>query len=314
MYPEIAPRRTGLIAVGDGHEVYWEELGNPSGKAAVVVHGGPGSGAAPRWRRFFDPAAYRIVLFDQRNAFRSRPHASEPDVDLSANTTPCLVADIEAIREHLDINRWLLLGASWGSTLSIAYAEAHPERVTEMVLFGVTTGQHKEFDWTFRGGLGLFYPEAWRRLCEAVGSSDPVEACRKRLFDPDAAVREHAAYEWCLWESAETGGLQPRFEDPSHRLAFARIVTHYVCNYAWLEDGELMRGAHRLRGIPGALVNGRNDLQAVFGAWELSRVWPDAGVVVTGDSGHVPSGALEEEVVRALDRFAARNLINSDPA
>lgn len=184
--------------------------------------------------------------------------------------------------------------------------QAHPERVTEMVLFGVTTGQHKEFDWTFRRGLGLLFPDARRRLCDAAGSPDPAQACRKLLFDPTAAVREHIAKEWCLWESAETGDLQPRFQDPRHRLAFARIVTHYVCAYAWLEDGELMRGAEKLRGIPGVLINGRQDLQAIFGAWELSRLWPGSELVVVGDARHVPSDALEAAVVGALDRFATR--------
>ena len=302
----IEPYRPGMLDVGRGHRVYWEEAGNPAGKPAVVVHGGPGSGAVPWWRRFFDPDAYRVVLFDQRNAMRSRPHASEPDVDLSANTTQNLVADMERLREHLGIERWLVLGASWGSSLSLAYAEAHPERVSEMVLFGVTTGQHKEFDWTFRGGLGLLFPDAWRRLCDAAGSSDPADAGRRLLFDPDPAVRESAAYEWCLWESAELGKLAPRFADPAHRLAFARIVTHYVCNYAWLEDGALMRGAERLSDIPGVLVNGRHDLQAIFGAWELSRVWKKAELVIVDDSGHAPSASLEAEVVRAIDGFSGR--------
>lgn len=313
MYPPLEPYRHGWLSVGDGHEIYWEESGNPLGKPALVVHGGPGSGAVPSWRQFFDPGAYRIVLFDQRNARRSRPHAGEPGVDLSTNTTRHLIADMETLRQHVEIEDWLLLGASWGSTLALAYAEAHPDRVTEVVLFGVTTGQHKEFDWTFRGGLGLLYPDEWRRLCDAVDSPDPALACRKLLFDPDAAVREHAAHEWCLWESAETGGghLHPRFEDPRHRLAFARIVTHYVCEYAWLVDGELMRGAGKLRGIPRALINGKDDLQAIFGAWELSRVWPGDDVVVVRDSGHMASEALDAEVVNALDRFAVERHVRS---
>lgn len=306
MHLSLDPYRHGMLAVGDGNEIYWEQSGNPHGKPAVVVHGGPGSGAVPWWREFFDPEAFRVVLFDQRNAMRSRPYAGEPEVDLTANTTQHLVGDMEALRQYLDIDMWLVLGASWGSTLSLAYAEAHAQRVSEMVLFGVTTGQHKEFDWTFRGGLGLLFPDAWRRLCEAVDSEDPAVACRKLLFDADPGVREHAAYEWCLWESAEAGRLLPRFQDPRHRLAFARIVTHYVCAYAWLEDGALMRGADRLRGIPAALINGKHDLQAVFGAWELSRVWPGSELIVVSDSGHAPSDSLEAEVVRALDRFAAR--------
>lgn len=306
LYSEIEPYEHGMLEVGEGNQIYWEQYGAPGGKPAVVVHGGPGSGATDWWKRFFDPSAYRVVLFDQRNSYRSRPHASEPNVDLSTNTTQHLLADMERLREHLAIESWLVLGASWGSTLSLAYAVAHPERVSEMVLFGVTTGQHNEFDWTFRGGLGLLFPEAWQRLCEATRSSDPADACRRLLFDPDPGVREKAAYEWCLWESADLGELAPRFADPAHRLAFARIVTHYACNYAWLEDGALMRAANRLQGIPGVVVNGRHDLQAIFGAWELSRVWPDSRLVIVDDSGHAPSAALEAEVAKAVAGFIAR--------
>jgi proline iminopeptidase len=210
---------------------------------------------------------------------------------------------MERLREHLQIDKWLVLGASWGSTLSLVYAEGYPERVTEMVLFGVTTGQHKEFDWTFRGGLGLLYPTAWQRLCDAVGSRDPAKACQTLLFDTDSRVREEAALEWCLWESSESGRLEPRFRDPRHRLAFARIVTRYASNYAWLRDGEVLQGIERLHDIPAALINGRHDLQAVFGAWELNRIWPSSELIVVDDSGHVPSDALENQVVAALDRF-----------
>ena len=304
IYPETKPYRDGMLDVGQGHEIYWEEVGNPDGKPAIVVHGGPGSGAGPWWRRFFNPDLYRAVLFDQRNSMRSRPHASEPAVDLTSNTTHDLSADIERLREHLRIDKWLLLGASWGSTLALVYAEAHPERVTQMVLFGVTTGQHKEFDWTFRGGLGLLYPTAWQRLCDAVGSRDPAKACQTLLFDADPRVREEAAREWCVWESSESGHLEPRFRDPRHRLAFARIVTRYACNYAWLQDGEVLRRIERLHHVPAVLVNGRHDLQAVFGAWELNRIWPGSQLIVVDDSGHLPSDAFEDEVVGALDRFA----------
>src|SRR5215218_958448 len=168
LYPEIAPYESGMLDVGDGNAVYWETCGNPDAKPAVVLHGGPGSGCFDFFRRFFDPDAYRIVLFDQRNCGRSTPHASEPSTDLTSNTTAHLVADIESLREHLGIERWLILGGSWGSTLALAYAEAHAARVSELILFGVTTGRHSEFDWSFRGGLALFFPEQWEQLETAV--------------------------------------------------------------------------------------------------------------------------------------------------
>ena len=180
LYPEIEPYAHGLLDVGDGNFVYWETCGNPRGKSAVVFHGGPGSGRSPWFRRLFDPRAYRIILFDQRGCGRSTPHASAPDPDLARNNTANLILDIERIREHLGVERWLVLGGSWGSTLALAYAEARPDRVTEMILFGVTTGRHAEFDWTFRGGVAVFFPEQWERLRAAVPvaerDSDIVDA------------------------------------------------------------------------------------------------------------------------------------------
>lgn len=313
LYSEIEPYEQGMLDVGDGQQVYWEVCGNPSGKAAVVLHGGPGSGCMEWHRRLFDPEVYRVVLFDQRGCGRSRPHASEPDADLSANNTANLIADIEALRERLEIARWLVLGGSWGSTLALAYAEAHPERVTEIVLFGVTTGRHSEFDWTFRGGVATFFPEQWERLNaglpEGGRDGDVVEAYSRLLNDPDPEVCRRAAENWCMWESATPAwppatGLAERFRDPAYALAFARIVTHYVRHNAWLEDGALLRDAGRLAGIPGVLVNGRFDFQAPIGnAWELRRVWPEAELVIVDDAGHAVGAAVTEELVRAIRRF-----------
>ena len=205
-YPEIEPYEHGRLDVGDGNLVYWETCGNPDGKPAVVLHGGPGSGCSPWWRTLFDPSAYRIVLFDQRNSGRSTPHASEPDIDLTSNTTANLIADIEQLREHLDIDRWLVLGASWGSTLALAYAVTHPDRISEMVLFGVTTGRHSEMDWTFRGGNAVFFPEQWDRLLAGLPADqrngDVVAAYSRLLHDPNPAIRLKATEDWCLWESA----------------------------------------------------------------------------------------------------------------
>jgi proline iminopeptidase len=192
LFPGVEPYDHGLLDVGDGNCVFWETCGNPQGKPAVVLHGGPGSGCTAWHRRLFDPSVYRVVLFDQRNCGRSTPHASEPDIDLANNTTSNLIADIELLRKHLGVERWLVLGGSWGSTLALAYAEQYPDRVTEMILFGVTTGRHAEFDWLFRSGLARFFPEQWQRLCDALPASarnlDVVDAYHRLLFDPDPEV------------------------------------------------------------------------------------------------------------------------------
>lgn len=314
LYPELEPYESGMLDVGDGHRVYWETCGDPDGKPAVVLHGGPGSGCSSSWRQLFDPGAYRLVLFDQRNAGRSTPHAYEPDVDLSTNTTHHLVGDVERLREHLGVEGWLVMGGSWGSTLALAYAEAQPHRVTELILFGVTTGRHAEFDWLFRGGLGeRFFPTEWERLVEVLPPEDrdgDVAAAYSRLLhDADPEVRRRVAYEWCLWESATPAwppraGLSPRFEDPAHALAFARVVTHYVRHDAWLDDGALLAGADALARTPTVLVNGRFDFQSPLGnAWELRRAMPHAELVVVPDAGHGITPALDRELVRATDRF-----------
>jgi len=315
LYPEIAPYEHGALKVGDGNLVYWESCGNPRGKPAVVLHGGPGSGCTKWHPRLFDPNAYRLVLFDQRGCGRSTPHASAPDTDLASNNTSNLIADIELLRKSLDVDRWLVLGGSWGSTLALAYAEKYPERVTEIILWGVTTGRRKEFDWLFRGGVAVLFPEQWERLRAGVPAAerdgDIVEAYHRLLHDPDPAVRHQAALAWCTWESATpawppAGGLSPRFSDPAFRMAFARIVTHYVRHDAWLEDGLLLRNASALAGIPGIMVSGRFDFQAPIGwAWDLKRVWPCARLVIVDDAGHDASNAaIRHELIRATDQFA----------
>jgi proline iminopeptidase len=316
LYPEIEPSDHGMLHASDGNAVYWETCGSPVGTPALVIHGGPGSGCTPWHRRLFDPDAYRVVLFDQRNCGRSRPHASDPATSLAANTTQHLVADMELLREFLGIERWLLLGGSWGSTLALAYAEAHPHRVSALVLFGVTTSRRSEDDWLFREGLAPMFPEQWARRREAVPEAyrdeDVVASYRRMLESGDPGTRELAAFEWCMWESATPdwpprSGMAPRFQDADFRRAFARLVTHYIANDAFLEDGVLLRGACLLADIPGVLVNGRFDLQAPLGtAWELARRWPAAELVVVGDAGHAVSSRLAEQIVRATDRFADR--------
>jgi proline iminopeptidase len=313
LYPEIAPYDSGMLDVGDGNAVYWETCGNPEGKPAVVLHGGPGSGCGEWFRRFFDPDAYRIVLFDQRNCGRSTPHASEPTTDLTSNTTANLVGDIESLRNQLGIERWLILGGSWGSTLALAYAEGHASRVSELVLFGVTTGRHAEFDWSFRGGLALFFPEQWEQLravvADAGSDDDIVRTYHDLLSDADAAVRAKAAEAWCLWESATPDwppktGLATRFRDPRYAVGFARIVTHYVRHNAWLEDGVLLRNATALADTTGVLINGRFDFQApIANAWRLKEAWPRAELVIVDDSGHGTSPGINSAIVQATQRF-----------
>jgi len=269
LYHEIEPHEHGFLDVGDGNQIYWETCGNPAGKPAVVLHGGPGSGCTPWHRRLFDPKAYRMVLFDQRNGGRSTPTASAFETNLATNTTVHLVADIERLRAHLGIERWMVLGGSWGSTLALAYAEAYPQRVTEIILFGVTTGRHSEIDWLFRDGLGAYFPEQWERRRNALPAADRqgdiVAAYHRLLNDPNASARQHAAEAWCLWESATpdwppSTNLAPRFEDPEFSSAFARIVTHYMHHSLFLEDGILLRNAQFLADIPGILIHGRFDL------------------------------------------------------
>jgi proline iminopeptidase len=313
LYPEIQPYDHGLLDVGDSNLVYWETCGNPSGKPAVVVHGGPGSGCTPYFRRFFNPRDYRVVLFDQRNCGRSRPHASDPNIDLAANTTHHLIRDMELLRQRLEIERWLVVGGSWGSTLSLAYSETHPERATGLILFGVTTGRLSEIDWAFRGGLARFFPEQWDRLVEAVPplhrSGDIVDAYHRWLSDPNPEARRRAAEEWCTWESATPDwppktGLAERFKDPDYAVAFSRIVTDYVRHNLWLEDRVLLESADALANVPGFLVNGRFDFQApISNAWELKRVWPRAELVIVDDAGH-GTPEIGRALVRATDHFA----------
>lgn len=314
-YPPIEPYEHGSLDVGDGQHLYWETCGNPDGKPAVVLHGGPGSGCTTASRRLFDPAAYRIVLVDQRGAGRSTPHSSDPAADLAVNTTEHLVGDLERVRGHLGIERWLVYGSSWGSTLALAYAERVPERVTEIVLAAVTMTRWRDVDWLTRD-VGRFFPAEWERFRAGVPAPDRdgrlVDAYARLLADPDAEVRERAARDWCDWEEAvvslESGGVpDPRYDDPRFRLGFARTVTHYFRHAAWLGDDQLLREAHRLEGIPGVLVNGRLDLGGpLITAWELAQAWPGSELVVLDGSGHTSSD-LGDHVVVATNRFAGRN-------
>jgi proline iminopeptidase len=253
-----------------------------------VLHGGPGSGCNPGWRRYFDPMAYRVVLFDQRGCGRSVPHAGDVSVDLAANTTLHLIADIERLRWQLGIERWLVFGGSWGSTLGLAYAEAYPKRVSEMVLFSIVTTTRGEVEWVTRAMRRLF-PAQWTRFRDGVPATERdgslVEAYSRLLHDPDASVREKAARDWCAWEDTHVAVRSdyrpdPRYDDPVFRMCFARLVTHYWSHAAWLDDGVLLREAGKLAGIPGVLVHGRLDVSGPPDiAWELAQAWPDAELV-----------------------------------
>jgi proline iminopeptidase len=307
-YPLCEPYDQGLLDVGDGNRVYWEVCGDPRGKPAVVLHGGPGSGCTPGMRRYFDPARYRVVLFDQRGCGRSLPHASDPATDMGVNTTAHLVADLERLREHLGIERWVLTGASWGSTLLLAYAERHPERVEAIVITAVTFTRRYEIDWLYRG-VGRFLPEEWERFRAAVpGEGDVVADYLRVLEDPDPAVRLAAARAWHAWEDA-TVSLEPKGpaalysdRDDTAMLARARICAHYVSQGAFLDEGVLLREAGRLASIPAVLIHGRFDLGSPLeNAWQLAKAMPRAELVVLDDEGHTGGGTAAAAKVRALD-------------
>jgi len=314
-FPAIEPYDSGMLDVGDGHRVYWECCGKPEGKPALYLHGGPGSGCTPGQRCFFDPRVYRAVLFDQRGSGRSRPLVDEPDADLRANTTAHLIADIEALRQHLGVDRWTVLGLSWGTTLGLAYAQAHPRRVDALVLALVTTTSRREVEWLTRD-VGRIFPQQWDRFAAAVPPAlrhlPLVDAYAALLFDPDLAVRAHAAREWCAWEDAHVSlapGHQPnpRFEDPEFRLRFARLVTHYWRHAAFLEEDQLLRDAPTLDGIPGVLIHGRYDVSSPLEtAWRLSRRWATSRLQVLDDAGHGGGDTFISSVVGALSDLAAR--------
>ncbi|MEV6112925.1 prolyl aminopeptidase [Streptomyces sp. NPDC052109] len=318
LYPEIEPYAHGMLDVGDGNQVYWETCGNPDGKPAVVLHGGPGSGCTPYARRLFDPAAYRIVLLDQRGCGRSTPHASRHDTDMSVNTTAHVMADLELLRRYLGIERWLLWGVSWGSVLALRYAQTRPGAVSELVLTGVATGSDAEVQLLTRG-LGRIFPDAFEAFRSQVPADERdgnLAAAYSRLLESsDPEVRERAARAWTDWETA-TIPAPPRsvarYEDPAFRMGFARTVTHYWGNGHFLgagnAEGVILRDAHLLRGVPGTLVQGSLDFGNLLGVvWRLRSAWPDCELMIVDDTGHTTgTPGMEEALVAATDRYAAR--------
>ena len=309
-YAALEPYRTHRLRVSELHDLYIEESGNPQGKAVVFVHGGPGGGCEPWQRQFFNPQKYRIVLFDQRGCGRSTPHA-----ELRENTTWDLVADMEKIRELLGIERWVVFGGSWGSTLALSYSVTHPQRCLALVLRGIFLLRRAEVDWFYQQGASWIYPDAWEHYTSVIPEAergDFVRAYHQRLTSEDAAVRRAAARAWSIWEGA-TSKLFPstdlvsRFGEDRFAEAFARIECHYFVNGGFFEsDNWLLENVHRLKGVPGVIVQGRYDVVCPMkSAWDLHRAWPEAELHVVADAGHAASEpGILSRLVEATDRFA----------
>ena len=306
------PAHCGRLPVGDGHELHWEVHGPAAGSPCVVLHGGPGSGAAAWWTELFDLTRHRVVLFDQRGCGRSTPDAGRDPAALAANTTHHLVADIERLREHLGVERWLVVGASWGTTLALAYAQRHVARVTALVLFAVATTTRADVTWATRG-VGRYFPAEWRRFRDGVPAAerdgDLATAYARLLADPDPAVAADAAARWCAWEATHVSRPgdppDPRFDSPVFRLRFARLVTHYWGHAAWLGEGELLAGITSLAATPAVLVHGRLDVSSPLETpWRLAERWPAAELVVIDDEGHRAGPAMDAAVTAAIARLA----------
>lgn len=308
LYPPIEPYESGMLDVGDGHSIYYERVGTPGGKPAVFVHGGPGGGCSDTDRQLFDPAVYDLLLFDQRGCGRSTPHA-----ELEANTTWHLVADIERLRELAGVEKWLVFGGSWGSTLSLAYAETHPERVSELILRGIYTLTKAELDWYYQFGVSEMFPEKYERLLAPLNEEergDVLNSYYRILTGEDEEAKLEAAEAWSTWEG-ETITLLPdekfaaKFQDGHFALAFARIETHYFTHGGWFEEGQLLRDAGKLSGIPGAIVHGRYDMPcSASNAFALHKAWPDAEFHLVEGAGHaVSEPGIRDRLIRATDRF-----------
>lgn len=310
LYPPTDPYDQRMLDVGQGHRVYVEQCGNPAGIPVVVLHGGPGGGCSAAMRRYFDPEHYRIILFDQRGCGRSRPHAS-----VTHNTTWHLVDDIELIRRTLDIDAWIVFGGSWGATLALIYAQAHPARVRNIVLRGVFLMTQRELDWFYGGGAGRFWPEVWARFEALIPEDergDLISAYHRRLFSGDIATETRFARAWSSWENAlasihstGSGGEAPG----DYARAFARLENHYFTNAGFLEfDGQILAHAGRIKHIPGTIVQGRYDMICPpESAYALSRAWPNSDLKLIRNAGHALSEpGISAELVRTMDRIAGK--------
>jgi proline iminopeptidase len=290
LFPTIEPFQSDFLQVSDIHNIYYEQSGNPDGQPVIFVHGGPGGGTNPSMRQFFDPKHYRIILFDQRGCGKSTPFASLED-----NTTWHLVDDMEKLRMHLGIERWMVFGGSWGSTLALAYSETHPDRVTHLVLRGIFMLRKWEIDWFYQEGASRLFPDFWQEYLKPIPieeRSDLVKAYYKRLTSDDEATRIEAAQAWSIWEASTSwleisNDLVNTFNDPAKALPFARIECHYFVNEGFMEEGQLLRDAHKIRHIPTVIVHGRYDVVCpIQNAWDLKRELPDAELLISPTSGH----------------------------
>lgn len=311
LYPEIEPFETGMFDVGDGHTIYWERVGTKGAKPAVFLHGGPGGTISPNHRRLFDPALYDIILFDQRGCGKSMPNAS-----LDANTTWHLVADIERLRAMCGFEKWLVFGGSWGSTLALAYSQAHPERVSELVLRGIYLLTRAESQWYYQFGASQMFPDKWERFLAPIPLAergDMIAAYRKRLVGDDRNAQLEAARAWSIWES-ETITLLPEpetsnpFTVDDYAVAFARIENHYFVHAGWLEEGQLLRDADKIKDIPGTIVHGRYDMPCpAHYAWALHKAWPKAEFYLIEGAGHAYSEpGILDRLIRATDHYAGK--------
>jgi proline iminopeptidase len=309
LYPAIEPYRSGRLEVGDGHSLYWELCGNPAGTPAIFLHGGPGAGCSPDHRRLFDPDRYNVLLFDQRGCGRSTPHAS-----LVANTTWHLVQDIERLRELVGVEQWLVFGGSWGSTLALAYAEAHPDRASALVLRGIFTMRQEELDWFYQRGASMLFPDKWELFLAPIPEEERdnlVEAYHRRLTGEDPAVQLECAKAWSGWEGATITLLPDESTVAAHTadsfaIAIARIENHYMVHRGWMEEGRLIRDAAKIRHIPGVIVQGRYDAcTPAVTAWDLHRAWPEAELHIIPDAGHAYNQpGILDRLIRATDSFA----------
>jgi proline iminopeptidase len=312
LYPEIEPFQTGYLDTGDGHQVYWERSGTKGAKPAVFLHGGPGGGCSPKHRQLFDPALYDVILFDQRGCRRSTPFAS-----LDNNTTWHLVADIERLREMMGVETWQVFGGSWGSTLALAYAETHPEHVSELVLRGIYLLTKAEMDWYYQFGVSEMFPEKYEAFIAPIPEAergDMITAYRKRLVGEDREEQLRCAKAWSIWEG-ETITLLPEpatsdtFHEADFALAFARIENHYFTHAGWFEDGQLLRDARKLKDIPGTIVHGRYDMPCPMRqAWALHQAWPKSDFHVIEGAGHAYSEpGILDRLIRATDMYAGKS-------
>jgi proline iminopeptidase len=309
LYPAIRPYRTGRLQVSGLHNLYYEECGNPKGRPVVFLHGGPGAGLSPSYRRFFHPREWRVVLFDQRGCGRSTPAG-----ELRENTTWDLVGDIEKLRARLGIGEWVVFGGSWGSTLALAYGETHPDRVKGLILRGIFLARRKEIGWLYQGGAAAVFPDAWESFVKPIPAGergDLVRAFHKRLAGPMGPARRKAAVAWSVWEAStsrllQDPGMARRFARPGFAGTIARIECHYFINDAFMKEGRLLRNAYRIRHLPGVIVQGRYDMVCpMMGAWDLHKAWPKAELVVVPDAGHsVREPGICSALIRATDRFA----------